>query len=51
MKKFNKAVSVAMAAAMVAGVLAVPAAAEEGTFKIGVIGPMTGDYAQYGTNV
>ena len=37
MKKFNKAVSVAMAAAMVAGVLAVPAAAEEGTFKIGVI--------------
>lgn len=51
MKKFNKAVSVVMAAAMVAGVLAVPAAAEEGTFKIGVIGPMTGDYAQYGTNV
>lgn len=51
MKKFNKAISVAMAAAMVAGVMAVPAAAEEGTFKIGVIGPMTGDYAQYGTNV
>ncbi len=51
MKKFNKVVSVAMAAAMVAGVLAVPAAAEEGTFKVGVIGPMTGDYAQYGTNV
>lgn len=25
-------------------------AADE-TFKIGVIGPMTGDYAQYGTNV
>ncbi|SDG09293.1 ABC transporter substrate-binding protein [Marvinbryantia formatexigens DSM 14469] len=51
MKKLNKAVSVAMAAAMVAGALTVPAAAEEGTFKIGVIGPMTGDYAQYGTNV
>ena len=51
MKKLNKAVSVAMAAARVAGALTVPAAAEEGTFKIGVIGPMTGDYAQYGTNV
>ena len=26
-------------------------AADDETFKIGVIGPMTGDYAQYGTNV
>lgn len=48
----EKALSVAAAAAMAATAMA-PAAvfADDETFKVGVIGPMTGDYAQYGTNV
>ncbi|MDO4344606.1 MAG: ABC transporter substrate-binding protein [Eubacteriales bacterium] len=50
MKKFNKVVSAVMAAAMVAGALAVPASAED-TFKIGGIGPMTGAAAAYGNAV
>ena len=51
MRKFNKVVSTIMAAAMVASVLVVPAAAEEGTFKIGGIGPTTGPAAAYGQGV
>lgn len=50
MKKFNKVVSVAISAAMVAGVFATTASAE-GTFKIGGIGPTTGAAAAYGTAV
>lgn len=53
MKNWKKALSVTAAVAM-AATMAMPTAvfAEgEETFKIGVIGPMTGDYAQYGTNV
>ena len=53
MKNWKKVIGVASAAAMTAAMM-MPAsvfAAEDETFKIGVIGPMTGDYAQYGTNV
>ena len=53
MRKFKKALSVVAAAAVVVSAV-VPTtvfAEEEATFKVGVIGPMTGDYAQYGTNV
>ncbi len=52
MKNWRKVLGITAAAAMTASLVA-PAAvfAEEETFKIGVIGPMTGDYAQYGTNV
>ena len=51
--KFKKTLSLVAAAAMVLSAV-IPTtvfAEEEATFKIGVIGPMTGDYAQYGTNV
>ena len=52
MKNWKKAVSLTAAAAMVMSTMApVSVFAEDETFKIGVIGPMTGDYAQYGTNV
>ena len=52
MKNWKKAVSLTAAAAMVMATMApVSVFAEDETFKIGVIGPMTGDYAQYGTNV
>lgn len=52
MRNWKKTVGVAVAAAMAAGVMApVSAFADEETFKIGVIGPMTGDYAQYGLGV
>ena len=52
MKNLKKVLSVTAAAAMaVTAMTPVSAMAEEETFKIGVIGPMTGDYAQYGTNV
>ena len=53
MRNWKKVLSVTAAAA-VAATAAMPTAvfAEgDGSFKIGVIGPMTGDYAQYGTNV
>lgn len=53
MRNWKKAFGVTAAVAMAAAAM-VPAtvfAEEEETFKIGVIGPMTGDYAQYGTNV
>ena len=52
MKNWKKAVSLTAAAAMVMATMApVSVFAEDETFKIGVIGPMTGDYAQYGTTV
>ena len=52
MKNWKKAVSLTAAAALVMATMApVSVFAEDETFKIGVIGPMTGDYAQYGTNV
>ena len=52
MRNWKKVLSVTAAAAMaVTAMTPVSAMAEEETFKIGVIGPMTGDYAQYGTNV
>lgn len=53
MKNWKKVIGVVSAAAMTAAMM-MPAsvfAADDETFKIGVIGPMTGDYAQYGTNV
>ena len=50
MKKFSKVLSVAVSAAMVAGVFTATASAEE-TFKIGGIGPMTGAAAVYGNAV
>ena len=49
MKNMKTVVALAAAAAMAAGLTA-PVLAED-TFKIGVIGPMTGDYAQYGLGV
>ena len=52
MRNLKKVLSVTAAAAMVAAMLPTAVFAEDAqTFKIGVIGPMTGDYAQYGTNV
>ena len=52
MKNWKKAVSLTAAAAMVMATMApVSVFAEDETFKLCVIGPMTGDYAQYGTNV
>lgn len=51
MKNFKKAVGLAAAAAMAATVMAPVSVFAEDTFKIGVIGPMTGDYAQYGLGV
>ncbi len=52
MKNMKRVLGITAAAAMVAASIApVSVFAEEETFKIGVIGPMTGDYAQYGTNV
>ena len=52
MRNWKKVIGVASAAAMTAAMM-MPASvfAADETFKIGVIGPMTGDYAQYGTNV
>ena len=52
MRNWKKVIGVAAAAAMTAAMMMPTSvfAADE-TFKIGVIGPMTGDYAQYGTNV
>lgn len=49
MKNFKKVVGIVAAAAMMASMTA-PVFADD-TFKIGVIGPMTGDYAQYGSGV
>lgn len=52
MRNWKKVLSVTAAAAMAVTAMApVSVFAEGETFKIGVIGPMTGDYAQYGTNV
>ena len=50
MRNLKKVLSITAAAAMaVSTVTPVSVFAEsEETFKIGVIGPMTGDYAQYG---
>ncbi|MDO4521693.1 MAG: ABC transporter substrate-binding protein [Eubacteriales bacterium] len=50
MKKFGKVLSVLTAAAMVAGTMAAPVAAED-TFKIGSSGPLTGPAAVYGNAV
>lgn len=52
MRNWKKVIGITAAAAMAATAMT-PAAvfADDETFKIGVIGPMTGDYAQYGTNV
>ena len=52
MKNIKKVLCLTAAAAMVASaVMPTAVFAEEETFKIGVIGPMTGDYAQYGVGV
>ncbi len=52
MRNWKKALSLTAAVAMAATMMPVSAfAAEDETFKIGVIGPMTGDYAQYGLGV
>ena len=53
MRNLKKVLSITAAAAMaVSTVTPVSVFADsEETFKIGVIGPMTGDYAQYGTGV
>lgn len=52
MRNWKKALSVTAAVAMAAVAVApVSVFAEDETFKIGVIGPMTGDYAQYGLGV
>ena len=52
MKNWRKVLSLTAAVAMTATMMPVSVfAAEDETFKIGVIGPMTGDYAQYGLGV
>ena len=52
MRNLKKVLSITAAAAMVMATMApVSVFAEDETFKIGVIGPMTGDYAQYGLGV
>ena len=53
MRNWKKVLSVTAAAAVAATAAMPTAVFAEGdeSFKIGVIGPMTGDYAQYGTNV
>lgn len=52
MRNWKKVLSVTAAVAMAAAAVApVSVFAEDETFKIGVIGPMTGDYAQYGLGV
>lgn len=51
MKNMKKALSLVAAAAMMATAIAPVSVFADDTFKIGVIGPMTGDYAQYGLGV
>ena len=52
MKNWKKVLSLTAAVAMTATMMPVSVfAAEDETFKIGVIGPMTGDYAQQGLGV
>ena len=52
MKNWKTVLSLTAAVAMTATMMPVSVfAAEDETFKIGVIGPMTGDYAQYGLGV
>ena len=52
MKNWKKVLSLTAAVAMTATMMPVSVfAAEDEIFKIGVIGPMTGDYAQYGLGV
>jgi branched-chain amino acid transport system substrate-binding protein len=52
MRNLKKALSVTAAVAMAATMMSpVSVFADDDTFKIGVIGPMTGDYAQYGLGV
>lgn len=51
MKNMKKVVGLAAATAMVVSAMAPVSVFADDTLKIGVIGPMTGDYAQYGTAV
>ena len=51
MKNWKKAMSIAAAAAMATSVFAIPVQAEDETFKIGGIGPITGGAAIYGLAV
>ena len=51
MRNWKKALSLTAAVAMAATMMPVSAFAADDTFKIGVIGPMTGDNAQYGLGV
>ncbi|MBQ0001215.1 MAG: ABC transporter substrate-binding protein [Clostridiales bacterium] len=51
MKNMKKALSLVAAASMMATAIAPVTVFADDTFKIGVIGPMTGDYAQYGLGV
>lgn len=52
MKNMKKVLAVTAAVAMTAAMMPTAVFADDAeTFKIGVIGPMTGDYAQYGLGV
>ena len=52
MRNWKKVLSLTAAAAMVAAMMPVSVFADDAdTFKMGVIGPMTGDAAQYGLGV
>ena len=52
MKNMKKVLAVTAAVAMTAAMMPTAVFADDAeTFKIGVIGPMTGDYAQYGNGV
>ena len=52
MKNMKRVLAVTAAVAMTAAMMPTAVFADEAeTFKIGVIGPMTGDYAQYGNGV
>ena len=52
MKNMKKVLAVTAAVAMTAVMMPTAVFADDAeTFKVGVIGPMTGDYAQFGTNV
>ena len=52
MKNMKRVLAVTAAVAMTAAMMPTAVFADEAeTFKIGVIGPMTGDYAQYGLGV
>ena len=52
MKNMKRVLAVTAAVAMTAAMMPTAVFADNAeTFKIGVIGPMTGDYAQYGNGV